>query len=112
MPTSLAASPRRPTRKNPADLRNQLAATTGLRLPPTMLFDYPTPAVLASFLQQELGGGQATGAQAVLAEIAKLESSFRDMTADARKKIAARHCPVFQLPKVGVPEVKFGRPWS
>ncbi|MDQ7807668.1 acyltransferase domain-containing protein [Amycolatopsis sp. A133] len=39
------------------DLRNRLRESTGLKLPATLAFDYPTPLVLARHLRDELGAG-------------------------------------------------------
>ncbi|SFQ99924.1 Acyl transferase domain-containing protein [Lentzea waywayandensis] len=58
------------------ELRNNLAAATGLRLPATLIFDYPNPVVLTGFLLAELGSGDAVEADPALTALAQLEAGL------------------------------------
>jgi acyl carrier protein len=55
------------------DLRNRLAAATGLKLPSTLVYDHPNPAALAGHLWSQEFQGESTG-DPLTAELDKFES--------------------------------------
>ncbi|MBT2430595.1 SDR family NAD(P)-dependent oxidoreductase, partial [Streptomyces sp. ISL-112] len=77
------------------ELRNRLNAATGLRLPSTLVFDYPNLAALARRLADEIGSLQAPSPSdgSALADLDRARTAIASMAADdgaARTRVAAR----------------------
>jgi acyl transferase domain-containing protein/acyl carrier protein len=75
------------------ELRNRLSAVSGIRLPATLVFDYPTPAELAAMLYAAIAPEPASPADRLLAELDRLERSFVDLDEaghELHEKVAGR----------------------
>ncbi|MFI0817944.1 type I polyketide synthase [Streptomyces sp. NPDC021098] len=71
------------------ELRNRLGAATGIRLPATLVFDYPTPGALADHLRAEL---PHDGGPSVFGELDRLEAALTVAADDSvtRSRITMR----------------------
>ncbi|MFC8722530.1 phosphopantetheine-binding protein, partial [Kitasatospora sp. NPDC057198] len=76
------------------ELRNRLNGATGLRLPATAVFDYPSPSALADFVVRELFGtvAEESAALSAYSGLDRLEASLTDLLGDesARARVTAR----------------------
>ncbi|WP_405997991.1 type I polyketide synthase [Streptomyces sp. NBC_00829] len=72
------------------ELRNRLGAVTGLRLPATLIFDYPTPEALSGYLRSALPLDD--DGPSVLGELDRLEAALSAADADSvlRSRITMR----------------------
>ncbi|MGP3965807.1 SDR family NAD(P)-dependent oxidoreductase, partial [Nonomuraea sp. 3N208] len=76
------------------EFRNRLSTVTGLRLPATLVFDYPTSAELIEYLMGHFDGAEdeEAGILRLFAELDTIETSMARMTEDStvRDRLVAR----------------------
>ena len=72
------------------ELRNRLSHLIGLRLPPTLVFDYPNPQALAGFLLSQAEAPEAAPHSPVQIEMDRIERVLESVEGEERKRAIAR----------------------
>jgi len=72
------------------ELRNRISHVTGLRLPATVTFDYPTPLALVDHLQDTIRPAEAGPASTLGAALDRLEEDLSAIPAAAPERAVVR----------------------
>ncbi|WP_344898630.1 type I polyketide synthase, partial [Actinomadura meridiana] len=74
------------------ELRNRITGATQLRLPPTLIFDHPSPTALAAELHARLAPAAGGSVPGILSELGGIEAALAAVSAsdDERSAVTAR----------------------
>jgi acyl transferase domain-containing protein/acyl carrier protein len=74
------------------ELKNRLNQATGMRLPSTLIFDYPTPTAVAEYIRSKLAGAAALRSAAVDEQLDRLEATLASIATedDEQARVKAR----------------------